>query len=135
MSLKEKIKIIPRKKIVDSRGWFLKVIDGKEEKLPQHTGEVYIIQANPGETRANHYHKEANEWFTLIQGKADMLIEDVDSGEKLTIKIDGNHPETVFVPNNIAHAFKNTADQPYVLITYTDKLYDPEDTIQYKLNR
>ena len=70
MKLEGRIKIIERKKIIDSRGWFLKVITGKEEYLPQFTGEVYLISANPGESRANHYHNEANEWFTLVPRKS-----------------------------------------------------------------
>lgn len=133
MKLKDKIQIIERKKISDLRGWFLKVINGYEDKLPDFTGEVYVISANVGECRANHYHSKANEWFTLIQGKAEMIIEDIVSKEQLMITLDSKHPQTVFIPSKIAHAFRNTSNEPYILVTYTDKLFDPEDTVNYEL--
>jgi dTDP-4-dehydrorhamnose 3,5-epimerase-like enzyme len=41
-TLSERVIIIPRKLIVDERGWFFKAITGKEENLPSHTGEVYL---------------------------------------------------------------------------------------------
>jgi dTDP-4-dehydrorhamnose 3,5-epimerase-like enzyme len=133
MRLIDKIKIIPRNKIIDNRGWFLKVIDGKEENLPQHTGEIYLIQAKPGETRANHYHNEASEWFTLIQGKADMHLEDIETGESLEIALNSDTPFTIFVPALIAHSFENASNEPYVLVAYANRMYDPEDTVGYTL--
>lgn len=133
MSLKNKIQIIERNKIIDTRGWFLKVINGKEQGLPTHTGEVYLISAHPGETRANHYHKEANEWFTLIHGKAKMRIEEIRTGETLTLELNADSPTTIFVPSFIAHSFENTGDVPYILIAYADRIYDPNDTKSYVL--
>jgi dTDP-4-dehydrorhamnose 3,5-epimerase-like enzyme len=133
MSLSEKITIYERKLISDSRGWFLKIITGKEALLPNFTGEIYIISALVNECRANHYHLQANEWFTLVQGKVEMIIEDIDSKERMTIILNSNKPKTIFIPANVAHAFNNIGTIPYLLVTYTDKLYSPEDTVPYKL--
>jgi len=133
MKLKDKIKIYERKKISDSKGWFLKIINGLEKNLPDFTGEIYLISANSGECRANHYHREAHEWFTLVRGKAKMIIEDVLTKERMEIDLDSNNPKTVYIPCKIAHAFKNKLSEPYLLVTYTDKLFDPVDTIDYKL--
>ncbi len=133
IKLQDKIQIIKRKKISDLRGWFLKVITGKESNLPAFTGEVYIISANMGECRANHYHKEAHEWFSLIKGEAEMILEDVHTREQIKIHLTERAPVTVYVPNYIAHAFKNIGNTPYILVTYTDKLFIPEDTIFYQL--
>jgi dTDP-4-dehydrorhamnose 3,5-epimerase-like enzyme len=134
MKLKHKIKIIQRNKIADSRGWFLKIITGKEEHIPLHTGEVYMVNAKPGESRANHYHLQANEWFTLVAGKALMLVEDVSTKERMSIELDSDNPRTIYVPNQIAHSFENISSEPYLLVTYSDRLYDPADTIIYKLS-
>lgn len=133
MTLKNKIKIYPRNKLIDKKGWFLKVIDGKEACLPNSTGEVYIICAKLGECRANHYHIRANEWFTLIQGKALMILEDVQNKERMEIELNSDIPKTVYVPNKISHAFKNLGEKELILVTYTDVLYDPKDTIEYIL--
>jgi len=64
--LSDRIKIIPRKKIEDSRGWFLKVITGLEDGLPDKMGEVYTVYSEKGAARGGHYHIEATEWFTLL---------------------------------------------------------------------
>ena len=77
MALKDKIKIIPRRLIKDERGWFLKVITGTEDNIPDHTGEVYLTMGKPGQTKGGHYHPKAVEWFTLISGKAVLKLEDV----------------------------------------------------------
>ncbi|NPA53462.1 MAG: hypothetical protein GXO21_02205 [Aquificae bacterium] len=133
MSLKEKIEIIPRKKLVDKRGWFLKAIDGKEKNLPDYTGEIYLTSAVKGEVRGNHYHEEATEWFTLIHGKATLFLEDINTKEKMKIEMDSEKPFTVVIPPYVAHAFVNFDEEPFILLAYTDRLYDPKDTIKYKV--
>ena len=134
MALKDKITIIERKKLGDTRGWFMKVIDGKEKGLPDHTGEIYLTHASgKGQVRGNHYHDKANEWFTLLQGKAELKLMDMHTKEIITIELSENKPKTIVVPSNIAHAFLNTEEEPFLLLAYTDELYDPKDTIPYSL--
>jgi dTDP-4-dehydrorhamnose 3,5-epimerase-like enzyme len=131
--LRDRIELINRDKITDSRGWFIKIINGKENYLPDFTGEIYSIMAVPGEVRANHYHSIAKEWFTLIQGRARIVLEDVDSKERISFDLSAEAPSTIFVPSRIAHSFVNAFDEPYILIAYSDKLYDPSDTQSYIL--
>lgn len=132
MNLENKIKIITRKLIPDSRGYFLKVLTGKEDGLPLHTGEIYITSAIPGEAKGGHYHPKANEWFTLLQGLCRLDLEDVSNNEKLSIHLDATIPQTVFIPNNIAHVFVNTSNtSDFLLLAYTDQLYVQEDTILF----
>lgn len=131
MSLKEKIQIIPRRLIKDERGWFLKVITGTEEYLPNHTGEIYLTMGKPGEMKGGHYHPKGLEWFTLVSGRALLMLEDIETHEKLNMKISFEDAMTVFVPNGIAHAWKNDSNENFILLAYTDLLYNPEDTIRY----
>lgn len=46
MSQIDKVRIIPRRLILDERGWFLKAITGTEEDIPSHTGEVYLTMGS-----------------------------------------------------------------------------------------
>ena len=112
----EKVHVIQRRLITDDRGWFLKVITGTEEGIPSHTGEVYLTMGEPGQAKGGHYHPEAVEWFTIIDGSAVL--------EKAI---------TVFIPNNVAHVVVNNSDKYFILLAYTDKLYDPKDTIAYEI--
>lgn len=130
MGILDKIKIYNREKIEDNRGWFLKVIDGKEESLPQFTGEIYLTAAKPGEIKGNHYHNLTNEWFTLVKGKCILKLFDTYDKSKLELELDSEMPQTIFVPAKISHAFINiSATEEFMLLAYSDKYYDPKDTI------
>lgn len=131
MGLLSKIKIIERKKIEDSRGWFLKVINGLEENLPGYTGEVYLTNATPGEAKGGHYHEKANEWFTLITGECELKMVDLVTGEKQTLYLSSKKSETIYIPNHIAHIFINNSSDDFILLAYSDQLFVPEDTVIY----
>lgn len=133
MSQIEKVRIIPRRLISDERGWFLKAITGTEEHIPSHTGEVYLTMGKPGQGKGGHYHPEAVEWFTVIEGEAVLQLEDIATHERRDIEMSLEKAITVFIPNNVAHIVKNNSDKEFILLAYTDKLYDPKDTISYTI--
>jgi len=133
MSQIDKVRIIPRRLIADERGWFLKAITGTEEDIPSHTGEVYLTMGKPGQAKGGHYHPEAVEWFTVIEGNAILKLEDIETHERLDIEMPFEKAQTVFIPNNVAHIVVNNADKDFILLAYTDKLYDPADTLLYNI--
>lgn len=133
MSQIDKVQIIQRRLISDDRGWFLKAITGKEDFIPSHTGEVYLTMGKPGNSKGGHYHPEAVEWFTIIEGSALLKLEDIETHERLNIEMSLEKSITVFIPNNVAHIVVNNSDKDFILLAYTDKLYDPKDTITYKI--
>lgn len=133
MSQIEKVKIIKRRLIIDERGWFFKAITGTEEGIPTHTGEVYLTMGKPGQAKGGHYHPEALEWFTIIEGSAVLKLEDIETHETLDIPMSLDKAITVFIPNNVAHIVVNDSDKDFILLAYTDKLYDPKDTIVYEI--
>lgn len=130
-NLKDKIKIIPRRLIKDNRGWFLKVITGTEENIPGHTGEVYLTMGRPGQAKGGHYHPQAVEWFTIIEGSAILKLEDIITHQKMEKRLSFDDAVTVFVPCNVAHVFINDGNKDFILLAYTDKLYDANDTINF----
>ena len=131
MSNIDRVQIIPRRLISDERGWFLKAITGTEENIPSHTGEVYLTMGKPGQAKGGHYHPEAVEWFTIIEGSAVLKLEDTVTHERRDIEMSLEKSITVFIPNNVAHIVVNNSDKDFILMAYTDKLYDPADTIAY----
>lgn len=134
MSQIEKVRIIPRRLLKDDRGWFLKAITGTEEDIPSHTGEVYLTMGKPGQSKGGHYHPEAVEWFTIIEGFAILKLEDMETHERRDIEMSLEKAITVFIPNNVAHIVVNNSNQDFILLAYTDKLYDPADTIAYQID-
>jgi dTDP-4-dehydrorhamnose 3,5-epimerase-like enzyme len=133
MSLIAGVRFIPRRKLSDERGWFLKVIDGHEEGIPSHAGEVYLTSAVPGQSRGNHYHPETAEWFTVIEGRALLKVVDPAGGTRAEWWLDAENPQTVFVPQGLAHVFVNPADAQaqFILLAYAANRYDPGDTIRF----
>lgn len=131
MSQIDKVRIIPRRLIADDRGWFLKAITGTEEDIPSHTGEVYLTMGKPGQAKGGHYHPEAVEWFTIIEGSAILKLEDMETHEHRYIEMPFEKAQTVFIPNGVAHIVVNNSDKDFILLAYTDKLYDPADTIKF----
>lgn len=126
-----KIKIINRNQIFDERGWFLKVLHGNEENLGKEIGEFYLTLAKENQSRGGHYHEHASEWFTLVQGECILELIDVVTEEYCAIPLSALHPRTIYVPNNVAHNFKNTSNADFLLLAYTNVKYDPADTIDY----
>ena len=135
MSLNERIRLIPRQRREDSRGWLLKIIDGEERDLPAHTGEVYLTLAHAGQKRGGHYHRRTHEWFTVLQGEAEVRLADPQTGERLSLRLSASEPVTLFVPAGIAHSFDNasTATESLLLAAYASERYDPADTIPFVL--
>ncbi len=133
MSQIDKVRIIPRRLISDDRGWFLKAITGTEENIPSHTGEVYLTMGKQGQAKGGHFHSEAVEWFTLIEGEAVLKLEDMETHERRDIELSLEKAITVYIPNHVAHVVENRSDKNFILLAYTDKLYDPKDTIPYSI--
>lgn len=128
----EQVRIIPRRLLGDDRGWFLKAITGKEEGLPGHTGEVYLTMGKQGQSKGGHYHLKAQEWFTVIVGNAKLKLIDIETKEQLEIEMALEKEITVYVPPGVAHIFENTGSDDFIVLAYTDVLYDPSDTIPYQ---
>lgn len=129
----ERVRIIRRRLIKDDRGWFFKAMTGKEEGLPIHFGEVYLTMGYPGQVKGGHYHPSAQEWFTIIAGKAVLRLMDVESKTQMSITMTLDDQFTVYVPNGVAHEFENIGDTDMIVLAYSDLQYDPSDTIPFKL--
>ena len=130
MSLGNAIRIIPRKILADDRGWFLKLIEGREEFFPPGPVEIYAVSAMPGNIRGNHYHQDTAEWFCVVQGKGEVAMVDVATGERQEMVVDSADPRTIFVPAGIAHAFRNpaSANLPLLVVAVASRPFDPQDT-------
>ena len=87
----------------------------------------------PGQAKGGHYHPEAVEWFTIIEGSAILKLEDMETHERRDIDMSLDKAITVFIPNNVAHVVVNNSDNDFILLAYTDRLYNPADTIAYKI--
>ena len=135
MNALDMVRVIPRVRRDDARGWLLKVVEGNEPDLSPTLGEVYLVLAQPGEVRGNHYHRRTSEWFTVVHGNAQLALRDEATGERRLLALSAAEPVTVHVPAGIAHAFRAVAsgDEPMMVVAYADLRYDPQDVFPVRL--
>ncbi|NPA90719.1 MAG: cupin domain-containing protein [Chloroflexi bacterium] len=122
----------------DARGGLVKILMRHHLPQGQQTfGEIYISWAAPGAVKANHYHRETHEWFCLLLGEIELVLEDPETGERRVLHLRAEDPKVVMVPPGIAHAFRNVGNGEAHLLAYADRPYDAAhpDTIPYQVIR
>lgn len=129
----DKIEIWDLQRKEDARGWFLKILTGTEEFRNRLVGDVYFVCGIKNGVRGNHYHDKTNEWFCLIKGSCVLILEDIDSKKRQRVTLTENFPQLVYVPSRIAHAFYSEYDNDFIVIAFTDTIFDSNDTIKYEL--
>lgn len=132
MSLDERFEVSEYKMKTEPRGWFQKPLTGNDN-IPDRFGEIYAVQAHPGEVRGNHYHEKASEWFCVLDGVATVYLSDVDTGEQHSLTLSSDNAQRLLIRPRVGHVFVNEGDHPFILIAYTDELFDPADTIPMKV--
>ena len=127
--------VFPIKRVSDARGWFVKPICGKEPGLSNLQGEFYLVMAEPGEIRGNHYHEVATEWFSVVQGCAELHLQDMATGKRSVVNLSAENPQSIVVKPDIAHAFLSPsgAREQMILTAFSNQIFDPSDTIPFKV--
>jgi UDP-2-acetamido-2,6-beta-L-arabino-hexul-4-ose reductase len=115
------VKILEVTSHADDRGRLLKILMRKNLSTSDF-GEIYITSSKKGASRANHYHKETTEWFSVFQGKGRLLLLDMISAERVEVAMDD--AKIVEIPPNVAHRIVNEGDGEMWMVVYADKEYD-----------
>ena len=118
----------------DARGWLLKAV-AKSYTDGAPFGEIYVVGALPGQVRANHYHREATEWFAVLRGTAQLTLADADSSDadRREISMGGEDRICVKIPPFVGHAVTVTGSEEMVLLAFTDRPYDRSSPDTYPL--
>lgn len=81
------------------------------DQIGQKVEVVYVANLDPGGVAGNHYHKEKVEMFTCLHGEVNVLLADLETGERaeVTLSADLESKDNVglYIPANVAHAVKN----------------------------
>lgn len=121
------IEIKKLKKHVDSRGWLAEIFRPADVSKTMK-GQVTITTAHPDIVKANHYHKKMNEWYCVIKGKMQLVLKDMNTGEKKELILSEDDLSIIKIEPWIAHGFKNIGDDMLFVLMYIDKPFDPNDT-------
>ena len=103
----------------DERGWLVEMLKGLDIK------QILVVAVNPGKTRGGHYHLEKTDWLFVL-GQGEILLEDIETKEKMTIKTD--EPKLVTIYPKTYHLIKNMSDKVIYFVEAKDSIYDPKNT-------
>ncbi len=124
------------KKIIDVRGQLIIFLKNSElEKQHKNFGQIYFVTFNKkGVVRGNHYHKKWREWFGVVSGKVQVILEDVKTKKRKKFILDAVKDKYTRLETGpfIAHGIK-CLSQKASLLSYTDTVWNKSDTYEYKL--
>lgn len=120
----------------DNRGKLIIFLE--RNNLPENLksfGEVfYITFAKKGVVRANHYHKNWQEWFVVVSGKLKVVLEDIRTKKRYSTILKSSHKQIVRIRVGpyVAHAFKSLTKSAY-LLNYSTHIWKKDDVFKYNL--
>lgn len=123
-------------KIVDKRGSLIIFLKKSDLDKHQHNfGQIYFVTFNKkGQVRGNHYHKKWHEWFGIVEGKVEVILENVKTKSRKIFILTSNRDKYVRLETGpfVAHAIKSLSNSAS-LLSYADSEWNSKDTFQYKL--
>ena len=103
------VKIVPQKKIIDSRGGIMHMLKSTDD-IFKSFGEIYFSFANPGIIKAWHIHKEMYVNNCVINGTAKLVCYDIRDNSKtkgnlLEVFLSKDNYCTVQIPPGVANGY------------------------------
>lgn len=90
-------------------------------------GQMFVTTAKPGQSKGHHYHTRKTEWFCVVSGDGEMVIQDVETGERDAIPVTAEMPTVIKIEPGLAHALRNVGTGELVSLVYVDEVYNPSD--------
>lgn len=132
MSLLDHVQILTGRRREDARGWLHVALGASQLPEGATFGELYVVQSTaPGDRRGDHLHRRMDEWFTVVQGAADLELRDPTTGRSRTLPLDAADATTVRVPAGLAHCLVQRGDVPMIAVAWATAEYDPHDVIPH----
>lgn len=85
------------------------------------TFKVKRILVNPGQRLSYQYHHKRQEFWTIVQGEAVVILDDAEH----TVK----YGESIFIPLGARHRIENRTGEPLVFVEVQTGTYFGEDDI------
>ena len=109
----------------DERGVFCEMLKTKD------SGQFSFFTARPGITRGGHYHHTKNEKFLIIKGEAVFKFENISTGQRHELTVNGSNPEIVETVPGWTHDITNIGDEELIVMLWANEIFDHQrpDTI------
>ncbi len=103
----------------DARG---AVFEPLEPQLLGGWRNVHAVITEPGAVRGNHRHLRGTE-VSSVSGAA--LVRYHEGGEIREVRVPPGAVWRFRFPPGVAHAFKNTGDRSFLIVSFNTELHDP----------
>jgi len=123
----------------DDRGFFHEILRD-DDKLLKEFGQVSVSLTNPGVIKAFHWHKNQDDVFYVLSGKAQVVLYDLRKNssthkELNTFAMGDNDPKLLLIPRRVAHGYKVLGKKPLMILYIMNKSYNKkkpdEERISY----
>jgi UDP-2-acetamido-2,6-beta-L-arabino-hexul-4-ose reductase len=111
----------------DERGWLAELLKSSGLANGVRMAQLYVTVGNPGKTKGKHYHCRKTEWFSVISGKATLVLRDIRTGAEEVVAMGEDHMVTVTIPPRVAHAITGDGDAPFYLVVVVSEEFNPEN--------
>jgi UDP-2-acetamido-2,6-beta-L-arabino-hexul-4-ose reductase len=112
------------KKHVDDRGLLTEIL--RDDEIAENIKQVYFSISKPDSIRGNHYHERKVEWFSVVEGKGKIVLEN-KKGELEEIILSGKTPSIVKINPKNSHAIQNIGTEDMYLIVVANEVFNPAD--------
>ena len=111
----------------DGRGVLVEFLRQDEMPTVHHGfGQIYCVTFDrPNQIRGNHYHTLGTEWFGIVEGRMEVVLEDIRTKQRdqFILESDAEKFVRLRVGPYVAHAFRNLSPRA-VLVDYSNTQYD-----------
>ena len=111
----------------DNRGYFREILR-RDDKIFKKIAQVSISLTKPGIIKAFHWHKNQDDVFYVLSGKALVILHDLRKKSKTykqasTFLIDEKDQKLLFIPRKVAHGYKVLGKKPLILLYIMSNSY------------
>jgi dTDP-4-dehydrorhamnose 3,5-epimerase-like enzyme len=128
--------MLSRTKHIRDDGWLCELVSMNYQDEPFSGIHSYVVSIAPNMTRANHYHKEKEEWIAPTAGVIELATEDIRTCVKERVVLDTKTKEysIVHISPYVAHSLKNIGSCDASVVVFSKTPEDVSDTISYEVN-
>ncbi|MCK4319937.1 cupin domain-containing protein [Candidatus Micrarchaeota archaeon] len=129
------MRLLNRVKHTNESGWLAELVSMNYDDEPFNCLHSYVVMINPGCTRANHYHKEKEEWIGICSGELTLLFENMENGvkDKIILNADEKEYKLVYIPPMVAHTIINKRNEKATVIVFSTTFSKEKDVYLYEV--
>lgn len=116
------------RRLFSARGEMAQILN-REAEIFKHLVYWDLDTAKSGEERGHHYHKRATENYYILAGVADILLEDLETGERQIVTVKAG--TRIHIDPGVAHAYRTRTYSQ--VLEWSPEPYDPSDTFPHKV--